>query len=157
MRRKGSGLADRFRRAVESEEQARKREDEDRQRRQLAAQAARETLFRDLLEFARALGFINAGLSGGALSMRHGDREVRFLPVGDSDRVEVDWEQQAEGERHQLYREANLNHRWVWVFTRRTREDRLPLFDDGLEEILVRGLGLPRPDDVDEANPSRSQ
>ncbi len=155
MRRKGAGLANRFRRAVESEEVARKREEEDLQRRQAEARAARTTLFGDLLAFAKDTGFLQAGLSAGALSMRHGDREVRFLPVGDADRVEVDWEEQEDTERHVLYREANLGHRWVWVFTRRRREDRLPLFDDGLEEILVRGLGLPRPDGTEGQGTSR--
>ena len=45
-----------------------------------------------------------------------------------------------------LYREPELGDRWVASLRRSGHEQRVLLYDQGLEELLVTGLGLPRPD-----------
>ena len=72
---------------------------------------------------------------------------LTFAPVGEADRVGVTFTGQPAHEHHELYRQPELDDRWIWSRRRVKREDRLPLFDEGLEELLVRGLGLPRPGD----------
>jgi hypothetical protein len=79
-----------------------------------------------------------------------------FTAVGDADRIGVRFTGQPAHERHELYRQPELNDLWVWSRRRARREDRLPLFDDGLEELLVRGLGLPRPGEAEPESPDRS-
>jgi hypothetical protein len=78
--------------------------------------------------------------------LAHRGRELAFVALGDGDRVAVKFDSEGAHE-HRLYREPALADRWVWARIRRgtTVEERLPLFDAGLEELAVRGLGLPRP------------
>jgi hypothetical protein len=67
-----------------------------------------------------------------------------FVVKGDSDRIDVVLDAGTEGE-HWLYRQQELGARWVYARKRGVRDDRVPLFDQGLEDLLVRGLGLPPP------------
>ena len=150
MTQRGSGLAARFRRAVQSEEEARRQAEDDRRKRLESARTARVQLFQELAAFAEETGFLKAQISGTGVTLRYRERFVHFAARGDADAVAVEIEG-APDEEHSLYREAALDDKWVWVCKRRGREDRQPLFDKGLEELLVRGLGLPRPSD--EADP----
>lgn len=149
MAERGSGLAARFRRALQSEEEARREAELAAQRQAEEARAAREALFDELKAFAEETGFLTAQRYPDGVTLRWHMRYLHFEVMGEGDGVRVEFEGAPE-EVHALYREAQLGHRWVWVAKRGRREDRQPLFDKGLEELLVRALGLPRPTDPDE-------
>lgn len=142
--RRGSGLAQRMKAKLEEEERAQARAIAERERRLSRARAARDELLADLRAFADVLEPVASAQQGEALVLRRGDRFLQVEPMGEGDRVRLSFTG-SEGEEHRLYREEALGDRWVWAFTRRHRgEDRLPLFDEGLEELLVRALELPR-------------
>ena len=149
MGRRGRGLAGRFRRAMDDESDRERREAEESQRALERAAKARSALFDDLVSFAEETGFLRAKLRDGGLVRVHRKRELRFVPVGDGDAVELDWEGRDPEETHRMYLEQRLGEAWVWGRKRRMRqrEDRDLFWDKGLEELLVLGWGLPRPDD----------
>ena len=146
MSRPGQALASRFNRMMNRLEEQRKKEEEARAKRLLEAQGARAQLLDNLGAFAEAVGHlqVQAKSHDDGLTIRYLDRFVHFVPKGEGDRVEVRFGG-SDAQEHRLYREPELNNRWVWVASMAGREDRLPLFDQGLEELLVRGLALPRP------------
>jgi hypothetical protein len=47
---------------------------------------------------------------------------------------------------YRLKREPLLQERWVLTVERPGKRESMPFFDKGLVELLVRGLGLPRPE-----------
>ncbi len=145
MERQGAGLAARFRRAVAAATAQKGEEEAARERARQAATIARDELFRDLVAFAQETGFVTATRDEVGVILRWRDAWVHFQPVGDADAVRVRFDGASEDE-HRLYREALLGERWVWAWSRRGREDRLPLFDQGLLALLVKALGLPDPD-----------
>ncbi len=147
MARRGSGLAARFRRAIRSERARGEEEKAARERLEAAAREAREALLSELLQISEVIEYVTAERTEDALRLRFGDRTMDFVPEGDADRVRVIWEGLATGHTHLLYRQPELGEIWVWQYRRGQHEDRLPLFDTGLEELLVRGLDLPRPSD----------
>ncbi len=155
MARPGQALASRFNRMMQRLEEQRKREDDARAKRLLEAQGARAELLSNLGAFAEAVGHlqVQAKSHDEGLTIRYLDRFVHFVPKGEGDSVEVRFGG-SDGQEHRLYREPELNNRWIWVASIGGREDRLPLFDQGLEEILVRGLALPRPDKGMDDSPS---
>jgi hypothetical protein len=144
MERKGSSLAARFRRALDGEAERSRLAEQERLREAEAARRARAALLDDLEAFGRQIGHLAVVRDEAGLTLRRGERSVRFEPADDGDRLRVlvDGSDEHGG---RVYREARLEHRWVWSFLRRGREERLPLFDAGLEELMVMGLGLPRP------------
>jgi len=146
---KGSGLAARFRRAVEARERAHQLEDEQRVDRRREAVEARANFLARVSEFGEETGFIDVRADKDGVTLRFEDRFIHFAPQGDLDRVRVEFDGMGD-ERHILYREAHLDDRWVWSVTRRSREDLKPFFDEGLEALLIRALGLPSPADVDD-------
>jgi hypothetical protein len=127
-------------------EEQRKRDEDARAKRLLEAQGARAELLDNLGAFAEAVGHlkVQAKSHDEGLTIRYLDQFIHFVPKGEGDRVEVIFGG-SDGQEHRLYREPELNNRWIWVASQGGREDRLPLFDQGLEELLVRGLDLPRP------------
>lgn len=142
--RPGAGLAARFRTALQARERERAAQQAQERAKELA-RAAREALFDDLVAFAQATGFVDgARLDDGARLAFEG-REVRFIAEGDADGVVVTWPERPEQVEHRLYREPMLGHRWIWRYVKRGREHRLPLFDQGLEVLLIEALGLPDP------------
>ena len=149
MTRPGQELAQRFNQALRVVEEQERKQAAAREARLEAARKARAQLFEDLGAFAEAVGRlqVQAKSHDEGLTIRYRERAVNFLPMGEGDRVEVRFTG-SDDQDHRLYREPELQDRWVWVARTSGREDRLPLFDAGLEELLVRGLGLPRPDDV---------
>ncbi len=147
MERKPMGLAARFRQALADAEQGRRTAAEREAAALEEAQRARDTLFADLEGFAKDTGFVAARRDPDGVMLRYRHRWLQFTAVGESGAVKVTFEPMGE-EDHRLYREPALQDRWVWVARRRTIEDRVPLFDKGLEELLVRALGLPRPGDA---------
>lgn len=148
-----SRLAARFRKAVEDREAARQSAQELARKAAVDAQQARLELFRDLSALAKEIGGLQVGPDGEGITIRSGDRYLHLAPQGDHDRVSIEFEGMGD-EEHSLYRQAELGHRWVYSRKRRFREDRIPLFDAGLEELLVHGLGLPRPSDDPPPDPA---
>lgn len=155
MAHKGSGLAARLRAAVERDEEHQDAEEQERLEQQEVARRARVVLFDDLQAFGSELGFaeVARGPHGDppveAVTFRRGEHWLRFEADSDvdarADGVLVDFGTREKGAVHRLYRESVLEDRWIWVRRRRTREDRLPLFDQGLELLLVHALELPSP------------
>ncbi|MCO4743799.1 MAG: hypothetical protein KC912_03355 [Proteobacteria bacterium] len=142
--RRGSKLAERMKAKLDEEEAARARAIAERERALSKARAARDELFDDLEAFAAVVGHLACARQGENLVIRKGERFIECAPMGEGDRVRLTFTG-SEGHEHRLYREAALEHRWVWSFTRPHRgEERLPLFDSGLEELLVLALELPR-------------
>ena len=152
MAQRGSDLASRLKTALDEEEAAAARAEEERQRRLEAAKEAREALLDDLAAFGEAVGHLAVQRSADGLVLRRGERFLAFEPMGEADRVRVTFTG-SEGQEHRLDREPALQDRWVWSFTRRRRADRLPLFDTGLEELLVLALQVPRVTPVEEEDP----
>lgn len=144
-----SGLAARFRKAVLDRDEARKQAEEDAKRSADRARAARAELLDELVAFARETGVIRVAPEKDGLTLRFGDRYLHFGADGDGDRLKIEFEGTGD-ETHAVYRQAELGDRWVYVRRRKHREDRVPLFDVGLEELLVRGLGMPPPGEVPE-------
>ncbi|MEQ1504367.1 MAG: hypothetical protein ABMB14_19155 [Myxococcota bacterium] len=117
------------------------------------ASAARGQLLTDLVAVASEIGVVKAARDADGLTLRYGERYLYFGPEGELDRVKIEFEGIGD-EEHVLFRQPELANRWVYSRKRRHREDRVPLFDAGLEELLVRGLGLPRPGEEDDPAPS---
>ena len=159
MGRRGRGLASRFKKAHEKNQDETRRADEDERRRRARQAEARNDLFEDLAAFAEETGFLKSRLRDGVLTLRYEKRELRFSPVGEADEVEVTWENLPENRRYRLYLEGELE-RWVLAVSRRRREDRILLWDDGVEALMVDGLGLPVPEGEDfepeQEDPKRS-
>jgi len=153
MAKRGKGLVARFRRAVQSEEAQRAAEEAAKEQALAAARAARAELLADLQEIGRELELSPIARKG-ELQLSRGSHRLVFRPDDPDDRVEIDIRFEDMGdETFRLYREPQLDDRWVLTFTRRGRAHRLLFFDQGLEELLILALDLPRPDDADAAAP----
>jgi len=160
MAKRSKGLIARFRRAVQSEEQAQREQQQAAERARARALADRAELLRELAEMGRelALGPVRhaqPGQEGEVVTLTRGDRTLSFTADDPEERVEVAVSFEGQGdEMFRLYREPQLEERWVLSFTRRGRAHRLPLFDVGLEELLILALDLPRPSDEDDGESS---
>jgi hypothetical protein len=139
-----SKLASRFRRALETEEQRKARERESEERARDEGRRAREQLFDQLRALARDIG-LGFEASPAGVTLKHGVRYLHFGRDGDGERVKVTHEGMAPEEAG-LVRQPELGSRWVLVRRRGARESRVPLFDQGMEDLLVRVLGLPKPE-----------
>lgn len=153
MTERRSRLAARFRKAVQSDEQARQSEQDAARLAAEAARAARDALLTELAEIAREIGVLEVQRGSDGLTLRYRERTLHLAPAASGDVVvEVEG---AGDEEHRLFRQPELGDRWVYSRKRRfNREDRVPLFDQGLEDLLVRGLGLPRPGDDEPDEPT---
>ncbi|MBX2799126.1 MAG: hypothetical protein KTR31_15730 [Myxococcales bacterium] len=158
MSERRSRLAARFRAAVEHEQETKERDAQAAERATQAAAEARTALMGELAALARDIGFLTVRSTRDGLTLRYGERYVHFAPRGEGD-VAVEFEGTGD-DQHTLYRQPELGHRWVYQRKKRFKEDRIPLFDQGIEELLVIALGLPRPSEPDPdgsgAPPSRS-
>lgn len=139
-------LASRFKRAVEKAEDARQQSERSAQEAARLAETARTELFDDLEALGRDIGVLDVQRTAKGVTLRYRERYLHFAPDGDGD-VTVEFEG-AGDDVHRLYRQAELGHRWVHLRKRRFRELRVPLFDEGIEDLLVTALGLPRPDET---------
>lgn len=137
---KDDDLADRFRKALEDQEveiqstPSAPKVDVD---------EARAALFERLQAFARQVDPIEAHLSDASLVLTSAGRGVRFRASDEG--VIVTYEGWPVAETHVAWPERALDGRWVLEFHRLGRVEQLPLFERGLEELIVHGLGLPRP------------
>lgn len=138
-------LAERMKLALDSAEGAAVRATQDRERLREEGRAARAALFDDLAAFASLVGHLDVERREEGVTLSYGGSKLAFDAVGDDDRVKVTFAiAEARGEQHRLYRERGLQDRWVWVSVRFSQEERQPLFERGLEDLLVRALALPR-------------
>jgi len=150
MAKRGKGLVARFRRAVRAEERARADDEARRQQELERARVARDELLVDLGDIARDLALGPVTVRPEEVVFHRGDRTLGFHSDDTDERVEVEIRFTGQGDASfRLYREPQLADRWVLAFTRRGRAHRLPLFDQGLEELLILALDLPRPGDDD--------
>ena len=144
MEGRGSRLAARFRKAVDDRDALQRQAEEAARTAAEDARSARQRLLSDLEGIARDIGDIEVTRPSGGLQLRHRGRVLGFVAKGDTDRIDVTLDAASDGE-HWLYRQQELGARWVYARKRGVRDDRVPLFDQGLEDLLVRGLGLPPP------------
>jgi hypothetical protein len=103
-------------------------------------------LFTELEAFASATGLAEHRRVDEELQLRVGPLSVSFHHRDSEGRIELTWTEQRDGEAIELYREQALGNRWIWVHRFRGKETRLPLFDKGLEVLMVSCLGLPDPE-----------
>ncbi|HHO54143.1 MAG TPA: hypothetical protein ENK18_25550 [Deltaproteobacteria bacterium] len=143
MAQRRSGLAARFRKAVTDAQRARQQSEDATRRAIEAARRARVELLEELEAIAREIGFLSAQRSRDGLTLRYQERYLHLALEGDGE-LRVEFEGTGD-DVHRLFRQAELGDRWVYSRRRRTREDRVPLFDQGLEELFVTALGMPRP------------
>jgi hypothetical protein len=145
MKAKGSGLAARLRAAVERAEADRADQQAEAERVVHAARAAADGLFDDLAAFGQQLPFLSTERASDRVTLRRDDRHLTFTS-DEEGRVTLTFTGIDARDTHVVYREAALGDRWIWVRSRGARQDRLPLFDQGLEVLLVHALDLPDPD-----------
>jgi len=146
-----SRLASRFKRAVEKAEDARQQSERSAKEGEVRAKQARDELLAELEALGNDIGFLTVQRSKRGLTLRYQERYLHFAPDGVGE-VSVEFEGTGD-DVHRLYREAELGDRWVHLRKRRFRELRVPLFDQGIEELLVTALGLPSPDGGDPEEP----
>lgn len=137
---KDDDLADRFRRALEDQEVEIQSKPI---RPSVDVAEARDALFQRLQAFAQQVQQIEAREAENSLLLSFGGRGVRFYPSEEG--VIVTYEGWPVAETHRAWPERALDGRWVLEFHRLGRVEQLPMFERGLEELLVHGLGLPRP------------
>jgi hypothetical protein len=142
--RPGQGLAARFRRALSDREETQRRVDEEDRRGREEAQEARRRLLHELESFASDIGVVRVTRGEDGLTFHYGDQALSFRPEGDGDRVRVEGGLLRDAQA-MVFRQPELDYRWVYSRRKRSGEDRVPLFDLGLEHLLVAGLGLPDP------------
>lgn len=145
MARRGSGLAARFKAAVEQAEAERSEEEVEAERRAAEAREERASLLEDLLVLGRELPIDASAREGEDVIWRRGAKQLRFAAADDDGSVSIDYSDRKEDDVQRLFRQQELGDRWVWSRLRRGRESRLPLFDQALELLLVHALGLPDP------------
>lgn len=139
-----SRLASRLRDALEEQEAA------DVAAREAAARiaeeggAARLALLDGLARFAGAIGHVEVERIGaGGVLLRRGLVSMAFEPEVEGSGVRVAWDR-APHRTHRVVRELQLQGRWVWEETFAGRTERRPFDEKALEELLARGLDLPR-------------
>ena len=146
-----SGLAAAFRQAVAREEAERKQQqDLEKKRaqsnieaeatRKAAAQAARVALITELSQFAQALGDVKVNATKSGLSMTRGSHTVTFQADGDEDRLAL-----TAATLDGSHIERDVAGDWLLCLRLGDKIHYRQLVTDGLEEIMVHGLGYPRP------------
>ncbi len=115
-------------------------------RREAAAEArrARVALLSDLASFARSVGHLEVREGPRGLHLRYRARGLFFEPIGEEDVVRVRGTSLMAGV-HRLIRQEGTGQWMFGTFDRSKRERYRPLFDEGLAELLQRGLHLPEP------------
>lgn len=108
------------------------------------ARKRRAALLADLARFGRAVEHLDVREGPVGLLLRRGPRVLHFMPLGPADVVAVRGSDLVTG-NHRLVWHPDHDG-WAWgVFNRDHLERYLPLFDEGLEELVHRVLHLPEP------------
>ncbi|MBT3218520.1 MAG: hypothetical protein HN348_05465 [Proteobacteria bacterium] len=145
MPRRGFSLGERFKAAASKALEANQLAKEEREARLARERVARDELMEDLAAFGATVGLIEVQRHEGGVTLGYEDRFLHFEALDDGGAIKVKFDGSAE-EDNTLYRESELSNRWVWQRKKGRRDDRLPLFDQGLEELVIHALRLPRPD-----------
>lgn len=126
-------------------------------RSQAAAEArrARVKLLADLACFARSVGHLELRETPRGLFLRYRGRALIFEPLGDEDVVRVRGTSLMTGV-HRLVLQEDSGTWMFGTFDRAKRERYRPLFDEGLVELLQRGLHLPEPPADEPERPPRN-
>jgi hypothetical protein len=147
MQPKDDDLASRMRAAIDEQDANRSAARQAEAVESVDVAAARSDMFARMREFADSVGHIEAQSDDDTLLLSYGDRGVRFSADGNGVIVSlIGW---PGAEISRAWPESAMAGRWVLAFRRHGREEQMPLFERGLEELLVHGLGLPRPEAVD--------
>ena len=147
MPRRGFSLAERFKVAASQATEAKRLAEEERDARLARERASRDELMEDLAAFGATVGLMDVQRHDGGVTLRYQDRFLHFEPLGDGGLVRIRHDGSGD-EENTLYRESELLNRWVWRRKKGHRDDRVPFFDQGLEELVVHALRFPRPDEA---------
>jgi len=150
--RPATGLAARFKAAIDNrKEQARLAQEAEERRKERIARARRE-LLDDLAAFGRAIGHFKVTARGEKVCYRFDGRSLCFELVADSEHVHIQADELT-GENF-LFVQEPLN-KWVWTHKpKRGPERRVMLFDQGLEALLSAALKIQPADPGDTPPPS---
>lgn len=119
------------------------------------ARRARSALLSELAGFARSVGHLEVREVPRGVFLRYQGRCLFFEPLGDEDVVRVRGTSLMAGV-HRLIREEGTG-RWMFGTTDRSKRERYrPLFDEGLAELLQRGLHIPEPPPEEPVRPPRN-
>ncbi len=148
---KKSKFASRFSSALAQEEAARKKAEKEKaetekrnKELQASATKARKDLLSQLEGIGKDIGALDVKTQkSGAVSLGFRDNKLVFAPDGEYDRISVSYEA-SPGDEH-LFRAEDDEGQILWILSRGNLA--APLFDAGLDDLFVRGLGLPAPDD----------
>ena len=137
---RGQSLAARLRAGIDSriEERAREKAEEAERVRLLGAERTR--LFDDLCAFGEAVGHLSVKRGANTLDFVYGRKKVRFKMIDDADRIRVSGGDIPDHTEIAMQEELQL---WIVkspVGLKRVEQD--PLFDKGLERIMILGLGI---------------
>ena len=137
---RGKSLAARLRAGIDSQLEAHAREQAEAKERMRHLSAERERLFDDLSAFGEAVGHLKVKRSKDSLDFMYSGNKLHFKAVGDSDRIHVSGGDVPDHTEIVMQEELKL---WIVkspVGLKRVEQD--PLFDKGLERIMVLGLGI---------------
>ena len=127
--------------AAAAAEAERKRLEAEEKERQRAAQKARAELLAELAAFAADLGLDVKKDKKTSVTIKNGDCKLTLRAEGEEDTLCIEYEGSDESDH--IARDVAGD----WLLTRRVDGDyqHLQLITEGLQELLVDGLGLPRP------------
>ena len=137
---RGQTLAARLRAGIDSRNQELVREKAEAAARVLQLNEERKRLFDDLCAFGEAVGHLSVKRGKGTVDFVYGRKKVRFKAIEEADRMRVSGGDLPDHTEIVMQEELNL---WIVkspVGLNRVEQD--PLFDKGLERIMVLGLGI---------------
>lgn len=144
--KKSTRLASRFKAAIQREEDRARHEEEARLRAEQAAAArlqaldtAREDLLSELEAFAKELGDTMVRRSKLKLRLTRGEHELILSWKAHAPELAVAFEGSDDEDRLVYDLETETWHLYL-------ARARLVFFDEGFEELVISGLGLPRPE-----------
>jgi len=145
MTKQSLDLANRLKIAIEQQRADAEQTRLEAERKQREAQDARAALFGDLVEFGKAIEYVDVRKVKSGVHLAFDGRTVIFEPDDSDDGVQVRVDGEAKGSRVSIRRQVELGNRWVVRVERQSKEELVPLFLQGLEWIMVSLLRLPSP------------
>ena len=137
---RGKSLAAKLRAGIDSQLEERAREKVEAEERIRRLGGERDRLFDDLFAFGEAIGHLTVKRGKASLDFTYGRKKLRFKAEGPADRIHVSGGDIPDHTEIMMQEELNL---WIVkspVGLKRVEQD--PLFDKGLERIMILGLGI---------------
>lgn len=129
-----SNLARRFQAAIDQEAAVKRIAEEQARLERERLERQREELLDALAAFGNAVSWFEVTRGEGLVTLRYGERSLRFEAVGERGKVKVEGDG-LQG-ANKLFLQEPLD-RWVWSREDRyDREHRVMLFDEGLETLV---------------------